>query len=217
MRSKSAQALFDLRVNYTKARLNKENVHPNPVTQFQQWFDAALESKVNEANAMTLSTIKGEGIAASRVVLLKKIRSDGFVFFTNYDSDKARELDQNPGCSLVFLWHELERQVRIEGYASKISAEESDEYFLSRPRESRLGAWASPQSREIQDRIILEQKAEELQKNFEGKTVPRPSFWGGYIARPTMVEFWQGRPGRLHDRIRYTRKENQWRISRLAP
>lgn len=216
MNNKDRQ-LYDLRNNYSKARLNKQDVLAEPLMQFDKWFEEALDSKVYEVNAMTLSTIQANGVPASRIVLLKKMRKDGFVFFTNYRSDKARQLEQNPFCSLVFLWHELERQVRVEGVAEKISDGESDEYFLSRPRESQLGAWASPQSAQIRNRRELEEKATAVEKQFQNKDIERPEFWGGYVVKPQMVEFWQGRPGRLHDRIRYSLHENQWKISRLAP
>lgn len=214
---KQESNLNNLRINYTKASLNKSDVLSDPVDQFQKWFDEALNSQVYEPNAMVLSTVKELNQPASRVVLLKKIQNDGFVFFTNYASDKAAELEANSGCSLVFLWHELERQVRIEGNARKIDSFESDTYFESRPYESQLGAWASPQSKEIESREELEHLADKTREKFKGKRVSRPDFWGGYIVVPRIVEFWQGRPGRLHDRIRYVWKNNHWKIIRLAP
>ena len=213
----TGREIYDLRINYSKARLNKEDVLHNPVEQFNKWFSEALKSEVHEANSMTLSTARKDGFPSSRIVLLKKMHQDGFVFFTNYHSDKAQDISNNPAVSLVFLWHELERQVRIEGYAEKIPEQESDDYFLTRPRESRLGAWASPQSQIIENRDILEQKAQEIQAKFEGKEVTRPGFWGGYVVKPLMIEFWQGRPGRLHDRIRYTWEDKNWIIHLLAP
>ena len=211
------QNLYDLRVNYSKASLNKSDVKPEPVDQFQKWFDEALNSQVHEPNAMILGTINNASKPAGRVVLLKKIHKEGFVFFTNYNSDKAHELDSHPGCSLVFLWHELERQVRIEGEAQKIDEHESDEYFMSRPRKNRIGAWTSPQSKKIENRDVLEHLAKETEEKFKGKEVYRPAYWGGYVVIPRMVEFWQGRPGRLHDRIRYVKEQNQWKVIRLAP
>ncbi|MCF8331106.1 MAG: pyridoxamine 5'-phosphate oxidase [Bacteroidales bacterium] len=209
--------IYDLRINYSKASLNVEDVSDGPVEQFNTWFAEALKSKVYEPNAMALSTVRKDGVPSSRIVLLKKMRMDGFVFFTNYNSDKALDISQNPAVSLVFLWHELERQIRVEGYAEKIPDQESDDYFLSRPRESRLGAWASPQSEIIEGRNVLEQKAHKIHQKFEGKEVTRPDFWGGYVVKPQMIEFWQGRPGRLHDRIRYVWKNKEWIINRLAP
>lgn len=209
--------LYDLRINYSKASLNKTDVQSAPVDQFQQWFDEALNSQVYEPNAMVLSTVNEMGQPAARVVLLKDIRENGFVFFTNYNSDKARELEANPACSLVFLWHELERQIRIEGEAYKIDSHESDAYFAGRPYESRIGAWTSPQSKEIESREELEHLAKKTKEKFKGKEVTRPEFWGGYIVIPRMMEFWQGRPGRLHDRIRYVWESNRWKVIRLAP
>ncbi len=211
------QQLYNIRVNYSKARLSKADVKQNPLEQFREWFDQALICKVSELNAMTLSTVNTKGKPSSRIVLLKKVDDKGFKFFTNYQSDKARELDKNPFCSLVFFWPELERQVRVQGEAVKVNESTSDDYFASRPRDSKLGAWASPQSSEIANRKELEDNAFEVYKRFKDKEVSRPPFWGGYLVKPQMVEFWQGRPGRLHDRIQYRKTEGKWKIVRLAP
>ncbi len=215
--NKNDQQLFNIRINYSKARLSKADVKDNPLEQFRLWFDEALTSKVREVNAMTLSTVNTKGKASSRIVLLKKVDDYGFQFFTNYLSAKGRELDKNPHCSLVFFWPELERQVRVQGEAVKVNDADSDNYFLSRPRDSRIGAWASPQSEEISNRQELENKALEAARRFKDKEISRPPFWGGYRVNPEMVEFWQGRPGRLHDRIQYRKTQDKWKIVRLAP
>ena len=207
-----------IRKVYQLQSLLEKEVDTNPVRQFEKWWQQAIESKIDEVNAMTLSTSSLTAVPSSRIVLLKGIQYDGFTFFTNYDSQKGKEMEQNPQVSLLFFWKEMERQVRIEGMASKISAEESDEYFYSRPRESRIGAWSSPQSNVINNREVLQENVLKYEKEFHNKEVPRPINWGGYNVQPRLMEFWQGRPGRLHDRIQYSKDQhNNWQIKRLAP
>lgn len=190
----------------------------NPVAQFRVWFDQALVASVTDANAMTLATADGSGSPAARIVLLKGFDEAGFVFFTNYRSAKGRQLEENPLASLVFYWPELERQVRVGGDVAKTSRDESAAYFRNRPRESQIGAHVSQQGEVIASREALERRLAEVARQFEGKGVPVPDHWGGYRLFPHQVEFWQGRPGRLHDRIRYSREANgQWKIERLCP
>jgi pyridoxamine 5'-phosphate oxidase len=210
--------ISDLRKEYTKKELNLEQVALNPMLQFQIWFDEALSSEIAEPNAMSVATVSAEGIPSSRILLLKGIDKEGFIFFTNYFSHKSHEINTNPYVAANFFWVELERQVRIQGQVEKTNDAVSDEYFKSRPRGSQIGAWASPQSTVINDRKILEGKLIEYKKKFEGKDIPRPPHWGGYIIKPFKVEFWQGRPSRLHDRILYTLLEGRlWKTERLAP
>ncbi len=211
--------LHEFRKEYTQGGLSLYQVLPDPLAQFNLWFDQAVFAGLPEPNAMTMATADNKGIVRARIVLLKEVDDKGFVFYTNYNSRKAQDLEQNPNASLVFLWLELERQVRVEGIVEKVSDEESDEYFNSRPRESQLGAWASDQSKEIVTREILFENFARLEKEYEGKTIPRPKFWGGYRLIPNIVEFWQGRPGRLHDRIlyKYKQEEKIWERVRLAP
>lgn len=212
------QSIADLRENYTKAGLKKSDVNTDPVEQFQLWFNEALEAGLPEPNAMTLATVTADGRPAARIVLLKALDQRGFVFYTNFQSRKGQELIATPWASLVFLWLPLERQVRIEGQVEKLNAAEMDEYFASRPRGSQLGAWASDQSEEVADREELEHNLSKLQSKYEGQTIPRPSHWGGFLVKPNLIEFWQGRPSRLHDRICYQKQtEGDWRLSRLAP
>ena len=212
------KTIASIRKVYKLQSLLEKDVDANPVHQFEIWWQQAIESNIDEVNALTLSTCSTAGSPSSRIVLLKGIHEDGFVFFTNYDSHKGKEIEQNPHVSLLFFWKEMERQVRIEGIATKISEEESDVYFNSRPRESRIGAWSSPQSRTIQDREVLQDNVLRYEKEFENIEVPRPVNWGGYIVHPRLMEFWQGRPGRLHDRLRYFQnQQNNWQIERLAP
>ena len=206
-----------LRKEYTRAGLDRGDVDPDPMVQFHEWFERVLRAGLHEPNAMTLATATGDGRPSARVVLLKGYDERGFVFYTNYEGRKARELEANPLCALLFYWGELERQVRIEGRASRLSGEESDAYFLSRPRGSRLGAWASEQSRQVESRSILEERVQALEAEYEGREVPRPPFWGGYRVEPGVIEFWQGRENRLHDRIVYRRAEAGWKIERLQP
>ena len=206
-----------LRKEYTRTGLNETDASPDPIAQFRRWFDEALAADLHEPNAMTLASATPDGCPSARVVLLKGFDERGFVFYTNYEGRKARELEINPLCALVFYWGELERQVRVEGRAGRISDEESDAYFAGRPRGSQLGAWASEQSRPVRDRGALEVRLRELEAEYEGREVPRPPFWGGYRIEPETIEFWQGRENRLHDRLRYRRSNGHWRRERLQP
>jgi pyridoxamine 5'-phosphate oxidase len=206
-----------LRKEYTRAGLVEDDLDPDPIVQFHEWFEKVVEADLHEPNAMTLATASGDGKPSARVVLLKGYDERGFVFYTNYEGRKASELEANPLCALLFYWGELERQVRIEGRASRISNEESDAYFTSRPRGSRLGAWASEQSRSVEDRNILEERVKALEAEYEGREIPRPPFWGGYRVEPEVIEFWQGRENRLHDRLVYRRTGGRWKMERLQP
>jgi pyridoxamine 5'-phosphate oxidase len=208
-----------LRNEYTRAGLRESDAAPDPVEQFRTWFDEALAADLHEPNAMTLATATPEGRPSARIVLLKGFDEQGFVFYTNYEGRKSRELEINPYCALVFYWGELERQVRIEGRAFRVSENRSDAYFASRPRGSQLGAWASEQSRPVHDRGALEERLRELEAEYEGRgEVPRPPFWGGYRVEPEVIEFWQGRENRLHDRLVYRRSDDGgWRRERLQP
>ena len=211
-------SIADIRKDYMLHSLNETDVAANPIDQFTTWWDDAVRSEIEEVNAMTLATVTAEGFPSARIVLLKGYTEEGFVFFTNYQSHKGQELAQNPRASLVFFWKALERQVRIEGLAEKISAADSEAYFQSRPVGSRIGAWASPQSTVIPNREVIENNVFELEKKYGSGPVPRPEHWGGYIVKPVSIEFWQGRSSRLHDRILYTaQKDLQWKIERLAP
>jgi pyridoxamine 5'-phosphate oxidase len=198
--------------------LREEDLDPDPIRQFQGWFAEAALSEVAEVNAMALATATPEGRPSVRMLLLRGVNERGFTFFTNYDSRKARELEANPHAAMVFFWHDLERQVRVEGRVERVSAEESDRYFHSRPAGSRLGAWASPQSAVVTGREVLEARFGELESQYANAPIPRPENWGGYRLVPDAIEFWQGRPNRLHDRLLYTRREHGgWLIERLAP
>ncbi len=206
------------RKEHTRSSLNEEDVNRDPIRQFAVWFDEARQCGHSEFNAMTLATATAEGRPSARMVLLRGVDERGFSFFTNYESRKARELEANPYAALVFFWHELERQVRIEGRVERVSAEESDRYFHSRPRGARIGAWASPQSQVIAGREILESRYLESESRHPDEAIPRPANWGGYRVIPDSIEFWQGRPNRLHDRLRYVLLPNgNWQIERLAP
>lgn len=209
-----------LRNEYTRQSLKREDLHPDPIEQFRLWFDQALQTEVCEPNAMTLATVDRNGHPDSRTVLLKAYDAAGFVFFTNYDSKKALHIQHNPWVSLCFPWYELERQVIINGQAQKVSTTQSLKYFLSRPVGSRLGAWVSHQSQVISSRALLENKLKEMERKFADGNIPLPSFWGGYVVKPTSIEFWQGGAKRLHDRFRYLRieeGESRWQIDRLSP
>jgi pyridoxamine 5'-phosphate oxidase len=207
-----------LRKEYTRSGLKESDAASDPIEQFRSWFDEALAADLHEPNAMTLATATPEGRPSARVVLLKGFDERGFVFYTSYVGRKSEELETNPNCALVFYWGELERQVRVEGRASRVSEEESDEYFGSRPRGSRLGAWASEQSRPVEGRGALEERLRGLEAEYEGREVPRPPFWGGYQVEPEVIEFWQGRENRLHDRLVYRRSDNgEWGRERLQP
>lgn len=210
-------SISSIRKDYQLRSLSESEVHASPVAQFSQWWDEAIASEIVEVNAMTLSTITTGGRPSARIVLLKGFDEKGFVFYTNYESDKGQQLDANPYASLVFFWKELERQVRIEGICERVSAEESDEYFYSRPLGSRLGAWASPQSKVIEGREILDKNAAALLERYASGEVPRPLHWGGYRVVADTIEFWQGRSNRLHDRIKYSNQDGAWTIERLAP
>ncbi len=207
----------NLRQDYRSASLSENDVDSNPILQFKKWFQDAVNSQLYEPNVMTLATSDRFGKPTARIVLLKGIDEDGFVFYTNYESKKGHDIVENPQAALVFFWPELERQVRIEGMVSKISEEASSEYFHSRPIGSQIGAMASPQSEVISGRELLERKVEQLTTQYAGQEIPRPLHWGGYLVEPTHVEFWQGRPSRLHDRIIYDFVEGSWIINRLAP
>lgn len=207
-----------LRQNYTRAELNESSAGKDPMLLFKQWFSEAQESDIVEPNAMILSTVSADLRAHARTVLLKEISDNGFVFYTNYQSAKAMDIEHSAHVSLTFLWKELERQVRIEGRAIKISRERSEQYFHSRPRGSQLGAWASPQSNIIVDRSVLQNNLEALEAEYpEGTSIPIPPHWGGYEILPDFIEFWQGRPSRLHDRLAFTISDDNWNIVRLAP
>ncbi len=207
-----------LRQEYQRLSLDVHDVASDPLTQFSTWFQEALEVEVREPNAMTLATVDSEGKPAARIVLLKGVDERGFSFYTNHESRKGVELAANPSAALVFHWMALERQVRVEGTATKLDHEEASAYFVQRPRGSRLGAWASPQSRMIASREVLEERLVEIEKRFGERDVPCPSHWGGYVISPSRVEFWQGRPSRLHDRVVYELgASNRWKVSRLAP
>lgn len=210
-------AISELRNEYTLNGLDIADVLPDPVAQFRVWFDAALQAKVPEPNAMHVSTVTNEGRPDGRIVLLKDISDDGFTFYTNYESRKGRELSHQPFACLTFFYPELERQIRIEGRVEKVSNEDSDAYFGSRPRGSQIGAWVSHQSEVIGSREVLEIRQRELEAQFAGQAVPRPPYWGGFRVVPDALEFWQGRPSRLHDRIRYRKVDGAWVIERLSP
>jgi pyridoxamine 5'-phosphate oxidase len=210
-------SLAELRKDYARGSLDEASVDPDPIRQFQFWFQQALDARLPEPNAMTVATVDAKGRPSARILLIKGVDEHGFVFYTNYESRKGRELAANPYASLLFYWTELERQVRIEGSVERTSAEQSDAYFASRPLGSRIGAWASEQSREVADRAELEAREKAFGERF-GENPPRPPHWGGYRLLPERIEFWQGRPSRLHDRILYTREsDGNWRISRLSP
>lgn len=210
--------IAELREDYRLKTLDITDVHPDPIVQFQIWFEEAMNANVPEPNAMVLATANAAGIPSARVVLLKGLNQEGFIFYTNYQSHKASELAENPNAALVFNWLELQRQVRMEGSVKKISRESSKEYFQSRPKGSQIGAHASPQSQEIADRSILENNVQQLKEKYaKEEQLPLPENWGGYILEAKKIEFWQGRSSRLHDRIIFTKVDKNWRIKRLAP
>ena len=211
-------SIADLRQNYTLAGLSETDIDSDPIVQFGVWFQQALDGDLIEPNAMTLATATPEGKPTARIVLLKGVDERGFVFYTNYESQKGRQLIANPYAALVFLWDKLERQVRIEGKVVKLDIEESKEYFHSRPKASQLGAWASDQSRVIPNREVLEQKLEDLKTEYKDAAVPIPEHWGGFRVIPNRIEFWQGRPSRLHDRLVYDLQDDgNWQVQRLSP
>ncbi|HEU4623023.1 MAG TPA: pyridoxamine 5'-phosphate oxidase [Burkholderiaceae bacterium] len=208
--------IADLRKDYARATLDETHVAADPIEQFRHWFDDALRAAIPEPNAMTLATVDARGRPRSRIVLVKDIDARGLVFYTNYESAKGRELAAHPYAALQFHWVELERQVRLEGRVERVADHESDSYFASRPLSSRIGAWTSPQSAVIPSRAFLEQREREFATRFND-TPPRPPHWGGFRVVPDEVEFWQGRPSRLHDRLVYRLKDGRWNIERLAP
>ena len=211
-------AITDLRREYANHALSEDHADPDPIRQFTSWFDEAVSAQLLDVNAMTLATVSSAGDPAARIVLLKGFDQHGFVFFTNYDSAKGRDLAATPRACLLFFWVELERQVRITGSVTKVATAESDEYFHSRPFESQIGAWASAQSTVVADRVALETRYAELSAQHAGQVVPLPPFWGGYRVKPECIEFWQGRPSRLHDRLLYLRQaDGSWARSRLSP
>ncbi|MCX2574280.1 pyridoxamine 5'-phosphate oxidase [Pedobacter sandarakinus] len=209
--------LQNLRQDYKGATLDASDVDNNPITQFKKWFDDAVTAQVYEPNVMTLATADKSGRPDARIVLLKGVDDDGFRFFTNYLSAKGKQLKRNPYAALVFFWPDLERQVRIEGVVEKLDKETSEAYFITRPIASQIGAVASPQSQVIPDRAVLEERFEDLKNKSEGKLITKPAHWGGYIVKPTRIEFWQGRRSRLHDRINFELIKGSWVKNRLAP
>jgi len=213
-----SHSIADIRKNYSQKKLSEKKAEANPMKQFAKWWKQAVDSKIDEVNAMTLSTASSDGMPAARIVLLKGVDDKGFTFFTNYNSYKGQQLAENPKACLVFFWKELERQVRITGLVEKVDPKDSDEYFHSRPEGSQIGAVASPQSQVIESREWLDDNYKQLKKDLKKKTIQRPENWGGYILKPVIIEFWQGRPSRLHDRLQYTLENNgNWKIERLAP
>lgn len=210
--------IADLRKEYSSESLLETDVAHDPVAQFAKWWQEAINSQIEEVNAMTLATASCDGLPSARIVLLKGFNEKGFVFFTNYKSYKAMQLEENPKACLVFFWKELERQVRIVGLVKRVENDENDAYFNSRPKNSRIGALASPQSQVIESREWIDEQFLKLLNEYKHADPERPSYWGGYIIHPIIIEFWQGRPSRLHDRIQYTLEENgKWKIERLAP
>jgi pyridoxamine 5'-phosphate oxidase len=210
--------IADLRQNYTRAGLIEADAALDPFQQFHTWFQVALSAQILEPNAMTLATTTADGKPSARILLLKDFDARGFVFYTNYESLKAQQLSENPHAAIVFWWGELERQIRIEGKVEKVNPEESDRYFHSRPISSQIGAWASNQSRVVPSRDVLENKQLQLEKEYQNKEIPRPPHWGGFRVVPSVIEFWQGRPSRLHDRLRYSLQDDvSWLRERLAP
>jgi pyridoxamine 5'-phosphate oxidase len=209
--------LSNLRREYAVGGLSEHDLDANPITMFRSWMHDAVVAGLHEPNAVVVATATPSGVPSSRMVLLKGLDDRGFVFFTNYDSRKGAELCANPACALLFPWHDLERQVRVEGVARQLGQEENDAYFATRPRGSQLGAWASPQSEVVADRAELDARYARMQARFGDEEVPTPPHWGGFRVAPDVVEFWQGRRGRMHDRLRYRRTPDGWVTERLAP
>lgn len=206
-----------IRTDYRLLKLDEKQVDKNPLIQFSTWFEQAVQADLEEVNAMTLATVGANGTPSARIVLLKDLEDNGFIFYTNYESNKGRELAANPNASLVFFWPALQRQVRINGLVEKVSTKTAENYFQSRPIGSQFGAWASPQSQVITNRKVLEQNLQSVVEKYKDQTIPKPPHWGGYKVIPTLIEFWQGRASRLHDRILYTKVGEEWKIERLAP
>jgi pyridoxamine 5'-phosphate oxidase len=212
------KTIADIRKDYSSRHLLEKDVSKDPITQFKIWWEEAVISQIDEVNAMTLATASSDGFPSARIVLLKGFDMNGFTFFTNYKSFKGNQLEENPKACLVFFWKELERQVRVTGIVQKAGTAESDAYFKSRPRSSQVGAWASPQSQVVDDRSWLEDNFYRLSDDMKADELQRPPHWGGYIVRPIIIEFWQGRPSRMHDRIQYTLQDDGgWQVQRLAP
>lgn len=209
--------IASIRKDYSHTNLLESEIDADPIKQFGKWWKDAFDAKLPEVNSMTLATASTDGFPSARIVLLKDFSEQGFSFFTNYNSFKAMQLAENPKACLVFFWRELERQVRVTGITEKLSGTESDAYFDSRPEGSRIGAITSPQSQVIESREWLDEKFQTVSHSLEGQKIQRPAHWGGYIVKPVIIEFWQGRPSRLHDRIQYTLEDGKWRIERLAP
>ena len=210
-------SIADIRKDYKLRSFLESEAASNPFVQFKEWWNDAIASNIDEVNAMTLATVNAAGKPSARIVLLKGMSEEGYEFYTNYESHKAKEMAGNSNVALVFFWKELERQIRIEGTVRKASEDVSDIYFNSRPEDSRIGAWSSPQSKIIPSRETLEKNVLDIKDKFEGKEITRPTFWGGYIVEPVLFEFWQGRSNRLHDRIEYVKNETGWIKRRLAP
>ena len=206
-----------IRKDYSLKTLLENEMSKDPMDTFATWWNEAVKSEIEEVNAMTLATCNTEGLPSARIVLLKGFSHDGFTFFTNYRSKKGNDLHENPRAALVFFWKELERQIRIEGTVEKLSDEDSQQYFSTRPVASQIGAWASPQSKVIENRRVIEKNAEGYTEQFKDALIPKPAHWGGYIVNPIKIEFWQGRSSRLHDRILYTHIDGEWKKERLAP
>ncbi len=209
--------LSEIRRDFSGKSLNKDSVNKNPIEQFQLWMEEAINSQLLDPYAMSISTVADNGQPSTRIVYLRDLNSDGFVFYTNYHSEKGENISANNKVALNFFWGELERQIRIEGETQKLNKKDSDKYFSKRPRESQIGAWASNQSNTITSRKELEEKVAFYTDKFNGTEIPRPPHWGGYLVKPTKIEFWQGRPSRLHDRIVYTKIDENWSLSRLCP
>lgn len=215
---KNNKTIQDLRQDYSQSKLDLADLHKNPMKQFELWWNAAIASEILEPNAMTLATVDKKGIPSARIVLLKELRKKGLVFYTNYKSKKAQDINQNKNVALVFLWKKLQRQVRIQGVIKKISEEDSLKYAQTRPIKSQMGAWVSQQSKVVKDRKKLEKKMAHLTKKYgDQDSMPKPPFWGGYIVKPVVIEFWQGRRSRLHDRFQYSKSKDGWDIDRLSP
>lgn len=206
-----------LRSDYAQMELNEKDISTNPFVQFEKWMNEALKAEVAEPHAMMLATVDSQGKPSARIVLLRGFSADGFIFYTNYTSKKGKDINHNPHAAITFFWPQLERQIRIEGTLQKVDEKTSEDYFASRPRESKIGAWVSEQSQKINSREELENRFIELSAKYPTEAIPRPSYWGGYQLKPTLLEFWQGRPSRLHDRIQFQLINHNWQIQRIAP